>query len=68
MSNLPPGVTGFEYQISGAADETVREYYCPRCEWEGSAYAEIDHLVVTVWCPECEYQDEWMIWEEEEDV
>ena len=34
MSNLPPGVTGNEYEIAGPdyEDEAVR--YCPKCDEE----------------------------------
>lgn len=67
MSNYPSGVTGFEYQISGADVETTRFLSCEGCEWEGDAYAEIAGKVVTVWCPDCGRETDWMIWEEHDD-
>lgn len=64
MSNYPPGVTGFERQISGADAETTREIFCDVCEFDGTGYAEITGQVVTVWCPECENEMEWTVYDE----
>ena len=32
MSNYPPGVTGNEFEITGATTEIDRPESCPRCE------------------------------------
>lgn len=32
MSNLPPGVTGDEFEIAGPDAEEERDRYCRRCE------------------------------------
>ncbi len=64
MSNYPPGVTGHEYQISGADAGTTREIFCDVCWFEGTGYAEITGQVVEVWCPDCDHVMDWNLWEE----
>ena len=34
MSNYPPGVTGWEWQISGPSTETETRMYCAECGQE----------------------------------
>lgn len=40
LSNLPPGVTGREYQIGGAQSEWEETRECPHCGWEGEMHHE----------------------------
>lgn len=63
MSNYPPGVTGAE-RYFGADVETTREIYCGVCDFDGTGYAEIVGVVVTVWCPSCENEREWTVYDE----
>jgi hypothetical protein len=48
VSNYPPGVTGNEYQISGAEREWEEERECPHCGWEGPMVHE-SHRQIGVW-------------------
>ena len=48
MSNLPPGVTGHEWQIAGA-DEF--EFSCPTSDHDLTFYGDV--FEATADCPEC---------------
>lgn len=51
MSNYPPGVTGNEYQISGAQHEWAADETCPHCGWEGPMPHEFHPQIGTwAWC------------------
>lgn len=51
MSNYPPGVTGNEYQISGAEREWEETRECPHCGWEGPMHHEYHHQIgIWAWC------------------
>lgn len=59
-SNYPPGVTGFEYQISGGdTQDGVQELECD-CGWVGEIDTQEDYAMgIVSWfaewkCPSCD--------------
>ena len=57
LSNLPPGVSGFEPEIAGY-DEANLYVTCSACEWDG--YVDgywTDRTLFTFTCPVCAEPD-----------
>lgn len=58
MSNYPPGVTGLEYEITGADYEKEIEGICPTCGNDNCLMEEGYRNQRWVVCSACDYQDD----------